>query len=275
MTFRFALASLLAAAFAYGAPMTLKELDFLVRQRVPEADILREITTRRLLAPVDAQTALALKENGASDALLARLNAPGLVLSPEEARAENQRQAMARQQAGQNQPDPARQTAAPKAVPGQQEDREAVRQMLADRLVRLDGDQLRPVEIAALRDVRIFAFYFGSMASADTRRFDPKLLAAYQRLKAQYPTQFEVIFVSGSRDEFNMGQHMRTVRMPWPAIRYGAVDERIAQLGSKGVPWVVAVAETGKVLTKDPLGSDRLESLAGVIEALEWLLARL
>jgi hypothetical protein len=84
-----------------------------------------------------------------------------------------------------------------------------------------------------------------------------------------------VIYVSGSRDEFNMGSHMRTVRMPWPAIRFGATHEKIAQLGSKGMPWLVAVADTGQFLTQDLLGTDRLETLSETLVGLEYLLGKL
>ena len=272
MTFRICLACLLGAAFAHGAPITFKELDFLVRQRTPEADIIREVTQRRLVAPIDAEVAKTLKTSGATEFLIAKLNGPGMALTPEESRAEWQRQALAKQKAVQSLPAeaPGAQPADAKTGP----DREAVRQMLADKLVRLDGDLVRPAEIATLKDARIFIFYFSSMASADSRRFDPKLLATYQRLKAQYPTQFEIIFVSGSRDEFNMTLHMRTLHMPWPAIRFGAVPESIAQLG-KSLPWLVPVADTGRMLTNNELGTDRMESLATILQGVEQLLAKL
>jgi len=277
MTFRLCLACLLGAALAHGAPLTFKELDFLVRQRTPEADIIREVTQRRLVAPIDAEVAKTLKSSGATEFLIAKLNSPGMTLTPEESRAEWERQALAKQKAVQSLPAGTPGAQPPGAQPADAKtgpDREAVRQMLADKLVRLDGDLLRPVEIASLKEARIFVFYFSSMASADSRRFDPKVLATYQRLKAQYPTQFEVIFVSGSRDEFNMTLHMRTLHMPWPAIRFGAATETIAQ-HAKGLPWLVPVADTGQMLTKNELGTDRMESLAAILQGVEQLLAKL
>src|SRR5690242_14773470 len=83
---------LLLAAGAAAAPMTLKELDFLSRQRTPDADIIAQVQKRRLTAPVDELAAQALKQSGASEALVKAVSAPDLTISAEQALAERQRQ---------------------------------------------------------------------------------------------------------------------------------------------------------------------------------------
>ena len=91
------LAALLAAGVtASAAPMTLKELDFLIRQRTPENEIVQLATQRRLVLPITPDFERNLRQSGATDSLLARLKAPGLSLSPEEMRVEAAR-AMANQ----------------------------------------------------------------------------------------------------------------------------------------------------------------------------------
>jgi hypothetical protein len=97
---------------------------------------------------------------------------------------------------------------------------------------------------------------------------------AYKRLKAQYPTQFEVIFVSADRDEFNMREYMRTHHMDWPAVRFGAADDAIRQFSGESIPWLVAVSDTALPLTRNGVDKkyiDPQEVLGGVEQLLAML----
>src|SRR5262245_978425 len=69
------------------APMTLQELDFLLRQGTSEDEIVNDVAQRKLIVPIDENAGKLLKQNGATDALLARLRGPGMFLTQEEARA--------------------------------------------------------------------------------------------------------------------------------------------------------------------------------------------
>src|SRR5215208_6083870 len=96
--FFFLAASVAFSAVCFAAPMTVKELDFLVRMKTPEADILRDLTTRRLLAALDAAGEQQLAASGASAGLIAQIKTGAYTLPPEQAQAEALRQS-ANQQA--------------------------------------------------------------------------------------------------------------------------------------------------------------------------------
>ncbi|MGV3534088.1 MAG: hypothetical protein ACO1QR_17095, partial [Chthoniobacteraceae bacterium] len=67
------------------APIALKELELLVRMKTPEAEILRDVQNRQLLAPIDAAAEQALTKVGATPALLERLKTTGKVVSKDTA----------------------------------------------------------------------------------------------------------------------------------------------------------------------------------------------
>jgi nucleoredoxin len=234
------------------APMTFQELAFLIRQKTPENEIVSDVAQRKLVAPIDSRVAQVLKQNGATDGLLARLQGPAMVLSEAESRAAYQRalaqrarvQQAAEQQAAARTPSAPPQEATggtrPPAIP--------TVQLLDGKLVKLDGDMLKPYDAKALEKVRVFAFYYSSLSNAPGRKFTPLLVAAYEQLKAQHP-EFELIFVSRDRDEFNMSEYMRTQKMSWPAVRFDAAADTLKQFDGDHLPWLVCVSDTGLPLT--------------------------
>src|SRR5215204_2972163 len=70
---------LLAPSAVYSAPMPLKEVLFLVRQRQPEPEILEEIARRKLAEKPDTQAIDKLLLAGASGSFIHRIQAPELV----------------------------------------------------------------------------------------------------------------------------------------------------------------------------------------------------
>jgi hypothetical protein len=269
---------LLASGTLQAAPMTLKELEFLLRQETPETEILKEARERRLVAPITEVVAAALKEAGASDGLVKNLNAPGIVLSVEESQAEAQRRQAALNRTRQAVEEDravleARQQRDAAAI-AQKEKAETMRRALQENLVQLDDDQIRPFNPKSLSQVRVFALYYSSLASMESRRYTPKMIEAYKRLKQKYPTQFELVWVSCDRDEFNMGLHMRTMRMPWPAARFGKGNDTFTKFAGNDLPWLVAIADTGEPLTQNAVTKKSIEP-DKVIEGIEYLLSQL
>jgi nucleoredoxin len=269
---------LLATLCGSAAPVTMKELQFLVRQGTPPAEILQAVSERRLLEPLTPEIEQTLRAGGASDALVAALKQPGMALSAAESHAERLRRM--EHEAGVSQL--AQQDAAFLAQKRQQEQQTAaymrrsgmIRAALKDKLVRLDGDQLKPYDEQQLDGVRLYAFYYSAMWCGPCRKFTPQLIEAYQRLKTQYPNQFELIFVSSDRDEFNMHEYMRSHRMPWPAVRFGSVDDSLRQFSGGSIPWLVAVSEAGMPLTRNGVDKKYIAPEA-VLGGIEQLLAQL
>ena len=231
--------------------MTLQEVDFLIRQRTPENEIVKEVAQRKLIAQVDGAGARVLRQSGATEELLARLQAPAMSLSPEEARAANERAAAQKaraQVAAQPAAAPTVRTQSKEQPSGPPPSAVPVTQLLDGKLVRLDGDMLKPVHVSELEKVRVYAFYYSAAWCGPCRKFTPTLIAAYKDFKAQHP-EFELIFVSRDRDEFNMTEYMRAHKMPWPAVRFNDAKETLQQFAGGSIPWLVCVSDTGLPLT--------------------------
>ncbi|HET6407600.1 MAG TPA: thioredoxin-like domain-containing protein [Chthoniobacteraceae bacterium] len=271
-------ALLLALALgAVAAPMTFKELDFLVRQRTPEADIVVQAQKRRLLVPLDEAAISTLKQNGAADSLLKTLASSDLVAPPEIAAAELQRQAAQQARLQQSMAEDAAAHAAleqrRRAVADVNSSRGQMAGILEGKLVRLEGDQLKPISARDIADVRVFGLYYSAMWCGPCRVFTPKLVAQYKRLKQQYGNQFEIILVSRDRDQFNMQNYMKTEGMPWPAVKFGTVVDQFNRYEPSGIPWLVALNSAGEPMTKNGLDKKYIAP-EKILSAIEDLLAK-
>lgn len=250
---------LLLVIGAAAAPMTLKELEFLVRQRTPDADIIAQVQKRRLMAAVDAPAVQSLKQSGASEELIKAVSAPELAISPEQAMAEKQRQSAQKAETAQSLAEDAAAAAAlaehRRKVAGVNASRGKMPEILDGNLVKLNGDQFVPVSARDVSNVRVFGLYHSAMWSRHSREFTPKLVDGYHKLKRRYGDQFEIIMVSHDSDEFNMKKHMRSDEMPWPAVRFGTEIEALKRFLPDGIPWLVAINSAGEPMTQN--GIDR------------------
>jgi thiol-disulfide isomerase/thioredoxin len=220
------------AGVAGAAPLTVKEVAFHVRTRMPEAELLRELAQRRLLAAPDAAAEKQLAASGASPTLLAHLRSGAYLLSPAQAQATVSRQnAQAQVLAQEAAADQARAEARNRTIAADANKmlaRRTVQSWLKDQLVYSEGGTLREFDHAKINDTRVFAFYASASWCGPCRKFTPKLVAEYRALREKYP-ELEVIFVSSDRNEFNMGEYMRSHAMPWPALKYRQTPPQLAE----------------------------------------------
>lgn len=272
--------SLLLFALSLGAaaaPMTFKELEFLVRQGTPEPDVVAQVQKRRLMTTIGAEGLQSLKQSGASESLLKTVSTPELVVSPAEAAAEKQRQLMQKEATQRSLAEDAAAAAAleqhRRTVAGVNSSRGKMAGILDGKLVKLNGDQLAPVSARDLSHVRVFGLYHSAMWCGPCRKFAPKLVATYKRLKQEYGDQFELIMVSHDRDEFNMLNYMRTDEMPWPAVRFGTQVEELKRYKPDGIPWLVAINSAGEPMTKNGVDQKYIDPNL-ILNAIEELLAK-
>jgi thiol-disulfide isomerase/thioredoxin len=143
--------------------------------------------------------------------------------------------------------------------------------LLDGKLVSLSGSELRPFSTSNLRDVRVFAFYFGSNWNPACREATPAIVEWYRATKVAYP-EFELIFVSGDRSALTMAEDVRKHRMPFPVVRFDAInDEGIQQFGGNPTPWLGAVSRAGAPVTKN-IGERRFIEPGEIMHGIDFLL---
>lgn len=272
------LAFMIPGPAALGAPLTLKELGFLIRQGTSEAEIVEQAKSRRLVAPLDAAAIQSLKEQGASAWLITKLNSPGVALNADEIAAEARRQAAAkaRMDAIVAEDEARREVRNREWNKNAEQLREAktVQGWLRGKLYNLHKKDFKPIVPNSIEPISIFGFFHGSMGSGPSRDFAPKLAQTYERLKRQYGTDFEIVFISHDRDEYNQREFMRTFGLTCPTVRASEVNPAVFELGRQPLPWFVLVADSGKALSLNGVNKQFIEP-DRVLLGLEELLASL
>lgn len=127
---------------------------------------------------------------------------------------------------------------------------DVIERALAGKLVAMEGGGLRAREPVRMAGVKFFAIYFSASWCGPCRQFTPDLVDAYGKIRALYP-EFEIVHVNRDRTEGDMAGYMRDDRMPWPALRWSALRHtpEIERFGGSGIPCLVLIDETGKVLS--------------------------
>jgi hypothetical protein len=273
-----ALALFLSAAVLLGAPLSVKELEFLVRQGTPESEIVEQAKSRHLMAPLDADAVRSLKANGARDSLIAKLREPGIALDLTAAAAEARRQAATKARLdavlAEDAARRARRDRQWNETAEQLREARAVQGWLRDKLYTLERKDLQSINPKSIDSVSIFGFFHGAMSSAASREFAPKLAESYARLKKQYGNEFEIIFVSHDHDEFNQREFLRTFGLTCPTMKLPSSDDPILRFGGEQMPWFVLVADNGKPLSVNGVNKQFVEPIQ-VLSGLEQLLAAL
>jgi nucleoredoxin len=122
-------------------------------------------------------------------------------------------------------------------------------------LVKLDKNQLKPLDTASLNGVKYFAFYYSASWCPPCRAFTPKLVEFYNEFKPQHPN-FELILVNHDNNAQDMLAYMAGDSMPWPAARYEDIEGSNAnQYCGSGIPDLVLVGTDGKVLSNSFVGT--------------------
>ncbi len=125
---------------------------------------------------------------------------------------------------------------------------ERITEAFGDQLVNAAGE---PVSPATLEGKKI-GLYFSAEWCPPCRMFTPRLVEAHKTLR-EAGKPFEVIFISHDRSAEAMLQYMQGYDMAWPAIAFEAAkrDALKQQHGIRGIPTLIIVDDSGKVLSRD------------------------
>jgi len=115
----------------------------------------------------------------------------------------------------------------------------------------LQGEGGAQVPVSSLNNADCVAIYFSAHWCPPCRGFTPQLAQIYSNLKAA-GKRFEVVFASSDRDQAGFDSYFGS--MPWLAIPFSdrQKKEQLSQLfGVNGIPMLVLLDKTGRVISKD------------------------
>ena len=126
---------------------------------------------------------------------------------------------------------------------------------------------------ADLEKRKLIGLYFSAAWCPECRKFTPKLVAYYNKVAAAHP-EFEVLFISNDKSPSAMEAYMRDSQMPWPALSYDKIagNEGVRKYAGAGIPCLVVVDDTGKVIS-DSFAGKNYRGPEAVLADLDQLFA--
>lgn len=259
-------------------PLTLKDVCLMLRSGYSSEAVQRELSVRHLAETCDAAGETALRGAGASPSLIDAIKSGAYQTSRTDALAAlEQRTAQAQRQALETerlrkmnslyQAQRARERAAPRSA----ELRPAVADLVRGDLVYWNNGSMARFDDETFASKKLIALYFAANWCPACRQFTPQLVEYYNRVKAEHP-EFEIILVSGDPSAAGMEAHIRSGRMPWPAVDFEKLPgkESLKKYGGQSIPCLVVVDASGKVLADTFEGKTRVgpEKVLATLDAI-------
>ena len=248
-------------------PLTVNQIGLMLRAGYSSNSLMHELSTRHFADTVDETNEKALVKAGASAELIAALKSGIYSLSPEKTAAvqqqiaaEEQRRAeqseASRKSEAAYQARVMRERSAKPAPIGPDVNFGTISEFLKGDLVQMHNGAPSHVDDGALANKKLIAFYFSAQWCGPCRKFTPQLVDYYKRVASEHP-EFEIVFYSRDRSLFAMEKYVREENMPWPAIDFSKLKEKevLAKNAGSGIPSLVLVDSTGKVISSSYTGS--------------------
>ena len=251
-------------------PLTVSEIGLMLRSGYSSNSLMQELSRRHFADTVDETKEKTLTKAGASTELIAALKSGIYSLSPEKTAAVQQ-QIAAEEQRRAEQAEAARKSEAAyearvirersvKAAPTTPDANVgAISDFLKGDLVQMHNRSSARLDEMALANKKLIAFYFSAEWCGPCRKFTPKLVDYYKRVASEHP-EFEIVFYSRDKSLYAMEKYMREENMPWPAIDFSKLKEKeiLAKNAGNGIPSLVLVDSTGKVISSSQSGDQNL-----------------
>lgn len=265
-TFLFLFGALFSNAVGRVLPLTAKEVGLMLRSGYSSQTVQQELSVRRFAGSCDAAAEKALRDAGASPALIEAIKSGAYQSSPADAQAaqeqlalQTQRRALEAEQSRKFDTLYQNQLAQTRAAPFQSEPPAVLVDLLKGDLVTWKNGSLVRFDDEQLAKKKLIALYFSAHWCGPCRKFTLKLVEFYNRTAAQHP-EFEIVFVSHDKTPFAMETYMRDNKMPWPAVDYAKLPNKAAlkNYGGSSIPCLVVLDASGKVISDTYAGKNYL-----------------
>lgn len=258
-------------------PLTPKEVGLMLRSGYSSDAVIKEVSKRHFVGPLDSDSEVQLIHAGATQGLLDTLRDSAYQASTsqlaalEDKRAkqeDNAAEAAARAERTENaKAEPARpNNPAPSGPP------DAIYRLLKGDLISFHQGAFAHFDDEALEHKKLYLFFFSGNWSPVGRKFTSELAEYYNRIAPDHP-EFEVVFFSADRSQFGMETYMSQSNMPWPAVAYDKVVSKAgAMQGIGDVPCLIVTDAAGRVLVKSG-SAQSVTDLEKVLTALDGIFA--
>jgi nucleoredoxin len=261
-------------------PMTAKDVSLMLRSGYGSEAVEREVSARHFIGTLDATAEKNLLQAGATPALINGLKS-GLFAVPASKVAAVQAELAAREQRKAAQAEESRklstlyqaQLAQKRTAPAAtvQAPANSIAALVKGDLVTSKNGITRAHLDSDFEKKKLIGLYFSAYWCGPCRKFTPSLVSFYNKNAAAHP-EFEILFVSADKSASAMETYMRDMGMPWPAVNYDKVagNEALRKYAGSGIPCLVVVDETGKVIF-DTFAGKNYRGPEAVVSELEQL----
>jgi len=260
-------------------PLRVKDISLMLRSGYSLAAVEKEVSTRHFFDAIDPVAEKALLQAGATADFVERLKsgvfdvpaAEIATMQEELASRARRRELQAAEAQALNTLYQAQKAAAP--VPPKTVAGTPIYESVKGDLVTSKNGILQTFNDQIIEQKKLIALYFSAHWCAPCRKFTPQLVEYYNRVAPSHP-EFELIFVSNDRSGPAMETYMRDMQMPWPAVKFEKIAEKIPlkQYAGAGIPCLVLVDGAGRVIS-DTYDGKTYRGPAKVIADLEAIFA--
>ena len=237
-------------------PLKAKDISLMLRSGYSLAAVENEVSTRHFFDAIDPVAEKALLQAGATVDFVERLKsgvfdvpATEIAAVQEEMATKEKRRELQAAEAQKLNTLYQAQKATPKppaAIPA----RKPIYDLVKGDLVTSKNGILQTYNDQPLEQKKLIAIYFSARWCGPCRKFTPQLVEYYNRVASSHP-EFEIIFVSNDRSGPAMEAYMRDMQMPWPAVKFEKIAEKVDlnQYEGTGIPCLVLVDAAGGVIS--------------------------